>query len=150
MPRRSGRLAAVLLAVAGLLGGCALTSSSQIRFYPSSAEGAGVPFTAPLARSCQFDDCRVQQIELRMPDGEVFSGELRFLPAGVTPVEPFSAPLPATGALLDEAPRRRSAVMTVVGNRGSRMRCELVFSAGARHAAGICKSASGATYTVEI
>ena len=85
-----------------------------------------------------------------MPDGEVLTGQLRFLPAGVTPVDPFSAPLPATGAVLDETPRHRSAVMTVAGSRGARLRCELVFTAGARHAAGVCKSASGATYTVEI
>lgn len=138
----------VLLTV--LTSACALTSSSQIRFYPSSAEAAGAPFVAGLSRSCELDDCRVQQVELRMPDGEVLSGQLRFLPAGVTPVDPFSAPLPATGAVLDETPRHRSAVMTAEGNRGSRLRCELVFTAGARHAAGICKSASGATYTVEI
>jgi len=148
--KRPSRNSLGLVALALLTSACALTSSTQIRFYPSSAEAAGAPFVAGLARSCELDDCRVQQVELRMPDGEVLTGQLRFLPAGVTPVDPFSAPVPATGAVLDETPRHRSAVMTAVGNRGSRLRCELVFTAGARHAAGVCKSASGATYTVEI
>jgi len=148
LPRCSRAPAFVALAL--LTGACALTSSSQIRFYPSSADGAGAPFVAGLTRSCALDDCRIQQVELRMPDGEMLTGQLRFLPAGVTPVEPFSAPLPATRAVLDDTPRQRSAVMTAVGNRGSRLRCELVFTAGARHAAGDCKSAAGDTYTVEI
>lgn len=141
---------ASLAVLAVLTGACALSSSSQIRFYPVSTERTTAPFATVLKRSCELDDCRTQRVEMQLPDGEVLTGELRFLPAGATPVAPFAQPAPATGALQDEAPRRRPAVMTVVGNRGSRLRCDLIFSAGARHAAGVCKNSAGATYTVEI
>lgn len=131
-----------------LLAGCALSSSSQMRFYPSSDAPARAPFTIELTRACELDDCRVQRIEARWPDGERLTGELRFLPVGVTPAEPFTGPVP--GPALDEAPRRRPAVMALTGERGSRLRCDLVFTAGARRAVGVCKDAGGSVYSIEI
>lgn len=119
-------------------------------FYPMGGAASKAPFGAQLTRSCELDDCRVQRVEMQWPDGEVLTGELRLLPPGVTPAEPTVGPRPATGAILDDAPRRRPGVMTLVGNRGSQLRCELTFSAGTRHAVGLCKSATGATYTVDL
>jgi hypothetical protein len=119
-------------------------------FYPLGGDASQAPFSTELARSCELDDCRTQRVELRWPGGELLTGELRLLAVGVAPPEPTVGPAPATGAILDDLPRRRPGVMTVSGDRGSRLRCELTFSAGTRHAVGVCKHSSGASYTVDL
>jgi hypothetical protein len=120
----------------GLVGGCALSSSSQARFTPTAGErSAG--FTTELVRSCEIDDCRTQRVRLVMPDGEVMTGSLRLLTAG-----PLS---PDTVAASQD---RRPASLSLSGDRGSRLQCELLFSAGARNARGVCKSTDGRAYAV--
>ncbi len=121
---------------ATLLGGCTLSSTAQARFTPTSGDrGAG--FTTELVRSCELDDCRTQAVRLTLPDGEVLSGQLRLLSGG-----PIMAD--AVAASQD----RRPATMSLVGDRGSRLQCELLFSAGARNARGVCKASGGAAYSV--
>ncbi len=87
---------------------------------------------------------------MRWPTGEQLTGQLRLLAVGVAPAEPSVGPAPATGALLDDVPRRRPGVLALVGDRGTRLQCDLVFSAGTRHAVGTCKTAAGAAYTVDL
>jgi hypothetical protein len=119
-------------------------------FYPLGGSGPASPFASELTRSCVLDDCRVQRVRLQWPTGEVLTGELRLLAVGVAPVEPTLGPAPATGAILDDVPRRRPGVMSLSGDRGMRLHCELTFSAGTRHAVGACKSSTGAAYTVDL
>lgn len=147
--RRLCRL--VALAPAVLLASCmSLSSTGRMSFYPVGGDRSQPPFATELKRSCELDDCRIQRVELRWPNGEVLTGQLRLLSVGVTPAEPTVGPAPATGAILDDVPRRRPGVMTLVGDRGSRLQCELTFSAGTRHAVGTCKSSAGALYTVDL
>lgn len=144
--RRACALAAIALAT-----GCAsLSSTARMGFYPLGGDRSQEPFFTDLKRSCELDDCRSQRVELRWPSGELMTGELRLLAVGVTPPEPTVGPAPATGAILEDVPRRRPGVMTLSGDRGSRLRCELTFSAGTRHAVGLCKHSSGAAYTVDL
>lgn len=119
-------------------------------FYPLGGERSQAPFFTELRRSCELDDCRTQRVELHWPDGERMTGQLRLLAVGVIPPEPSVGPAPATGAILDDLPRRRPGIMTLSGDRGSLLRCELTFSAGTRHAVGTCKHSSGAVYTVDL
>lgn len=142
---------AVLAAAVLLTAACAsLSSTGRMSFYPLGGDRSQPPFSTDLKRSCELDDCRTQRVELRWPSSELMTGELRLLAVGVTPAEPTVGPAPATGAILDDVPRRRPGVMTLVGDRGSRLRCELTFSAGTRHAVGTCKHSSGVTYTVDL
>lgn len=147
----ASRLAA-LASAALMTGACvSLSSSGRMSFYPLGGDRSQPPFAAALTRSCVLDDCRVQRVEMQWPPtGEVLGGELRLLAVGVAPVEPTLGPAPATGAILDDVPRRRPGVMALTGNRGTRLQCELTFSAGTRHAVGTCKSSTGAAYTVDL
>lgn len=146
------RVGFVALAAGVLLAaGCAsLYSTARMGFYPLGGERSQTPFSTDLKRSCELDDCRIQRVELRWPDGELMTGELRFLAVGVTPPEPRVGPVPASGAILDDVPRRRPGVMALSGDRGSKLGCELTFHAGTRNAVGICKHSSGAAYTVDL
>jgi hypothetical protein len=142
-------LAAVAAAL--LSGACvSLSSAGRMTFYPIGGAPSQPPFSAELHRSCEIDDCRIQRVEMRWPTGELFSGQLRLLAVGVAPAEPTVGPAPATGAILDDVPRRRPGVLTLAGDRGTRLQCELVFSAGTRHAVGTCKTGAGAAYTVDL
>lgn len=148
MSGRAGLTVAVATAV--LVGACApLSSTARMSFYPRGGERSD-RFSTELRRSCELGDCRVQRVEMPWRTGEVLTGELRLLTVGVTPVEATVGPVPATSALLDDVPRRRPGVMTLEGNRGSRVKCELIFSAGTRHAVGTCKTSTGETYTVDL
>lgn len=128
------RLAACL--VLGLIGGCALSTTSQARFTPTAGDRAA-GFTTELVRSCELDECRTQSVRLVLPDGEVMTGRLRLLSAG--PLSPD-----AVAATQD----RRPASLSLSGDRGSRLQCELLFSAGARNARGVCKASDGRAYAV--
>lgn len=140
-----------LPAVALLAAGCvSLSSAGRMTFYPLGGAESQPPFAAEIRRSCEIDDCRIQRVEMRWPTGEQLTGQLRLLAVGVAPAEPSVGPAPATGALLDDVPRRRPGVLTLVGDRGTRLQCDLIFSAGTRHAVGTCKTASGAAYTVDL
>jgi hypothetical protein len=151
MPARQQLRTVLVAAGTSLAMACVqLSSAARMGFYPLGGDASQPRFAVELERSCTLDDCRVQRVEMEWPSGEVLRGELRLLPVGVTPADPKVGPAPATGAILDEAPRRRPGVMTLDGNRGFRLQCELVFSAGTRHAVGICKSSTGASYTVDL
>jgi hypothetical protein len=140
-----------LPAVAFVAAACAsLSSTARMSFYPLGGDRSQPPFATELKRSCELDDCRTQRVELRWPSGDLLTGELRLLAVGVAPAEPTVGPAPASGEILADIPRRRPGVMTLDGNRGLRLRCELIFSAGTRHAVGTCKSSTGATYTVDL
>ena len=146
---RRAAAAGAALATA-IVAGCTLSSAAQIRFSPTSAERPAAPFTAELVRTCVVDDCRTQAVELRMPDGESMTGQLRFLSGGTSADAPsgvgfgWAAPVVASQ-------ERRPAVMALTGDRGTRLQCELLFSAGARHASGLCRAApSGASYAVSL
>lgn len=120
----------------GLIGGCTLSSSSQAHFSPMAGDRAA-GFTTELVRSCELDDCRTQRVRLVLPEGEAMTGSLRLLSGG--PLSPD-----AVAASQD----RRPAVLTLAGDRGSRLQCELLFSAGARNAKGTCRSSDGKIYAV--
>lgn len=150
---RAGRLLGLpaAIGIVILAGACAtLSSTARMNFQPLAGERTDRAFTADLTRSCVLDDCRVQRVEMRWPSGELLTGELRLLSVGVAPVEPAVGPAPATGAVLDDVPRRRPGVMALAGDRGSQLRCELTFSAGTRHAVGVCKGPAGSTYAVDL
>lgn len=144
------RLAALATAASVAAACVSLSSTARMSFYPLGGDRSQPPFATELTRSCVLDDCRVQRVQLQWPTGEVLTGELRLLAVGVGPVEPGLGPVPATGAILDDVPRRRPGVMVLTGNHGSRLHCELTFSAGTRHAVGTCKSSTGAAYTVDL
>jgi hypothetical protein len=140
-----------VVAAALLASGCvSLSSAGRMTFYPLGGTASQPPFSAELRRSCEIDDCRIQRVEMRWPTGEQLTGQLRLLAVGVAPAEPTVGPAPATGAILDDVPRRRPGVLSLVGDRGTRLQCELIFSAGTRHAVGTCKTAAGAAYTVDL
>jgi hypothetical protein len=139
-----------LLAALGLfVAGCTLSSSAQMRFAPTSVERPASPFSTELTRTCVVDDCRTQTVQLRMPDGESMTGQLRFLSGAVAAGEGTSVGIGWTtpGVASQE---RRPAVMTLTGDRGSRLTCELLFSTGTRHASGLCRAPSGASYAVSL
>lgn len=132
-----GLLAATFAALAVVAaGGCALSSASQARFAPASGDRTA-GFTTEIVRSCELDDCRTQAVRLVLPDGEVMTGQLRLLTGG---------PLVADAVAASQD--RRPAVMALAGDRGSRLQCELLFTAGARVARGVCRSAAGISYSV--
>jgi hypothetical protein len=148
---RTGRWLLPAVAAALLAAGCvSLSSAGRMTFYPLGGAASQPPFAAEIRRSCEIDDCRIQRVEMRWPTGEQLTGQLRLLAVGVAPAEPTVGPAPATGAVLDDVPRRRPGVLTLVGDRGTRLQCDLVFSAGTRHAVGTCKTAAGAAYTVDL
>jgi hypothetical protein len=134
---QSGPVALAASALVALLGaGCSLSSTSQVRFAPASGDRAA-GFVTDLERSCELDECRVQTVRLVLPSGEVMTGKLRMLTSG---------PLLADAVAASQD--RRPAAMTLAGDRGSRMQCELLFTAGARTARGACKAADGSAYAV--
>ena len=135
---RATRAAGAVAAGAAALGlGCAMSTSSPVRFVPASADRAGAGFVAELMRSCELDDCRTQAARLTLPTGEVMKGKLKMLSGG--PLAPE-----AVTAVQD----RRPALLSLEGDRGSRMQCELLFSTGTRHAAGTCRDGAGQRFSV--
>lgn len=120
-----------------------------MRFAPTSVERPAAPFATELTRTCVVDDCRTQTVQLRMPDGESMTGQRRFLSGGAASGEASGIGVGWASPVV-ASQERRPAVMTLMGDRGSRLTCELLFSAGTRHATGLCRSPSGASYAVSL
>jgi hypothetical protein len=133
------------------LAGCTSAVSSRARLSPTTDLG-GTPIVAEVERSCRLGDCRVQRVRMVLPDGEVLEGDLTFIPPGLTvPGGTWGGGLlgvPAVG--IAGVPSRRAAELTLQGNRGTRLSCELVFVAGARQGSGLCRSATGVSYLVDL
>jgi hypothetical protein len=141
-----------LLLVPWLLSACASTSSSGLRLYPIADGPTGAAVEARLTRACQVGDCRVQRATLTLPDGEVLQGEFRLLAAGAdsatlseAPSGPLGVPAPTPGRGVG-----LPATMTVRGNRGTRMRCEMTLSRTGQHGTGLCWSSRGEVFRLEI
>ena len=134
---RSGSAAFAAALLIALLGaGCTLSSNSQVRFAPTGGD-RGPAFVTDLERSCEVDECRVQTVRLVLPSGEVMTGKLRMLTSG-----------PLVADAVTASQDRRPATMNLAGDRGSRMQCEFLFTAGTRSARGACKAADGTAYAV--
>ena len=155
-PRSMGRGAPIrpavcLIGVLVMVCGCASTATTDATFYRVTADETPGRETVQLTRSCQVGDCRVQAVTMSMPDGRVLEGTLTIVPAGSTGGAVGITNLQGASAAAAPArpPNARMARMSLSGDGGERLQCQLLLRVGGRHATGSCRSADGLDYRIE-
>lgn len=133
-------------AIAALQVSCATVANSEAslqRLEPVREPSQ----TVRLVRSCEVGDCRVQHVEMTLPDGEVLLGTLTIRSAGgrsgvgIANLQTQSAQ--GTG------PNVRFGTLRLSGDRGRSLKCDLLLRIGARHATGTCEGPGDEKYRLE-
>ena len=141
--------AVVVVATAG----CASTRATKMHFDPRAGSGrTATAFDAEFQRSCAVGDCRRQAVEMRFPTGEKLRGVLVFHVRGSEAAGSLQLPssgLPGTLGTNSTGGRTvERGAMNLVGDRSTRLGCEIQFTTGTRHGTGVCRASNGDVFDV--